>query len=96
LFLNDKENIAKIIWTEETCPRNLYRVEFKDIIDPLSLKGSSAVKAIQVYFTENKREFRNIFRVKIKDKLYEIKRADNKFILNLFRVIDEDDPEDYS
>jgi len=95
LFLNDKENIAKIIWTEETRPRNLYRVEFKDIIDPLSLKGSSAVKAIQLYFTENKRELRNIFRVKIKDKLYEIKRADNKFILNLFRVIDEDDPEDY-
>ena len=95
MFQNDKENLAKIIWKDVERPQRLYQVELRDIIDPLFSKGASAVQALQEYYKLNKKEIRNWFKVEVKDRIYEIKRADNKNILNLFRVIDEDDPEDY-
>lgn len=95
LFLNDKESLAKIIWTDENRPKKLYQVELKDIINPLFSLGAKAVKEIQRYYTENKTYLRSIFKVDIRGRSYEIKRVDNKNLLNLFRVIDEDDPEDY-
>ena len=95
MFLFDKEALAKIIWRDERRPKNLHHVDYKDIIQPLLAQGTIAVQSIQAYFSEKKRELREYFKVYIREHTYEIKREDNKTILNLFRVIDEDDPEDF-
>lgn len=95
MFLNDKENLANIIWKDLDRPKRLYQVEFKDIIDPIFSQGASAARALQEYYSSTKREIRDFFKAEIKGRIYEIKRADNKNIISLFRVIDEDDPEDY-
>ncbi len=95
LFLNDKKNLAKIIWTDEERPARLHQVEFNDIIDPLYSKGESGVQSIQQYYRLNKRQIREELKSEVKGRTYEIKRADNNKIINLFRVINEDDPEDY-
>jgi len=94
MFLSDKENLANIIWKDLDRPKRLYQVEFKDIIDPLFSQGAAAARALQEYYSSKKREIRDFFKAEIKGRTYEIKRADNKNIINLFRVIDEDDPED--
>ena len=95
MFLNDRETLAKLIWKDTEPPYRLDQVELRDIIDPLFSQGKSVVKALQEYYALNKREIRNCFKSKIRNRVYEIKRADNRNITNLFRVIDEDDPGDY-
>jgi hypothetical protein len=95
MFLNDREKLAQIIWKDADHPQRLHQVELIDIIDPLFSQGTKAVLALQEYYSLNKRELRDIFKERIKGRSYEIKRGDNKNILNLFRVIDEDDPKDY-
>ena len=95
MFLNDREKLAEIIWKDTERPQRLHQVEIRDIIDPLFSQGTPAVLALQEYFSLKKRELRDIFKARIKGRTYEIKRVDNKNILNLFRVIDEDDNGDY-
>jgi len=95
MFLNDREKLAEIIWKDTEHPQRLYQVELRDILDPLFSQRKAAVLALQEYYSLKKRELRDVFKAKIKGRTYEIKRADNKNILNLFRVIDEDDPDDY-
>ena len=95
MFLNDREKLAEIIWKDTERPQRLHQVELKDIVDPLFSQGSSAVLALQEYYSIKKRELRDTFKTTIKGRTYEIKRVDNKNILNLFRVIDEDDPNNY-
>lgn len=95
LFKNDNETLAPIIWKESEMPRRLYQMELRDIIEPLFSQGASAVHALQEYYKENKRKIRNFLQIKIKGRTYQLKRFDNKILLNLFRVIDEDDPDDY-
>lgn len=95
MFLKDREKLAEIIWKDTERPQRLYQVELKDIIDPLFSQGTPAVLALQEHYSLKKRELRDVFKVRIKGRIYEIKRSDNKNILNLFRVIDEDDPDDY-
>jgi len=95
MFLNDREKLAEIIWKDIERPQRLYQVEIRDIIDPLFSQGAPAVVALQEYFSLKKRELREAFKARIKGRTYEIKRVDNKNILNLFRVLDEDDSNDY-
>ncbi|MFX1366914.1 MAG: ATP-binding protein [Promethearchaeota archaeon] len=95
MFLNNPEQLSEIIWDSENRPHRLDHVELRDIIRPLMRKGKIAVKAIQDYYTENKLEIREKFKTEIYGNSYELKRADNRIIQDLFRVIDEDDPNDY-
>jgi len=95
MFLNDREKLAEIIWKDTERPQRLHQVELRDIIDPLFSQGMPAVLALQEHYSLKKRELRDVFKARIKGRTYEIKRVDNKNILNLFRVIDEDDPDDY-
>jgi len=95
IFQHDRETLANIIWADENRPRNLHQVELRDIIEPLYQQGTKSVEKLQLYYNENKLRIRELFKIDIYGTTYEIKRADNKRILNLFRVIDEDDPEYY-
>jgi len=94
-FINDREALAKIIWSEENHPRRLDQVELKDIIEPIFSKGRLAVRQIQDYYNMKRREIREQHKVEIRGNLYELKRMDNSKILDLFRVINEDDSEDF-
>jgi len=51
--------------------------------------------AFQIIYRMFLKIFGIFLKAEIKGRTYEIKRDDNKNIINLFRVIDEDDPEDY-
>ena len=95
MFINDREKLAEIIWKDTERPQRLHQVELKDIVDPLFSQGASAVLALQEHYSMKKRELRDAFKTSLKGRTYEIKRADNKNIINLFRVIDEDDPNNY-
>ncbi len=95
MFLHNPEKLSEIIWDSENRPRRLDHVELRDIIRPLMRKGNTAVKAIQDYYADNKLEFREKFKTEVYGNLYELKRTDNRIIKDLFRVIDEDDPDDY-
>lgn len=94
-FLMDRENLSKIIWSEDNLPKRLDQVELRDIVDPLFSKGRIAVNQIQDYYNMKKRELREHYKVEVRGKLHELKRMDNKNILDLFRVFDEDDPQDF-
>lgn len=95
MFLNDPETLSEIIWDPENKPRRLDHAELRDLMRPLMRKKDIAVKAIQKYFTENKLALREKFRTEVYGNIYDLKRADNKIIKELFRVINEDDSEDY-
>ncbi len=95
MFLNDPEVLSGIIWDPENRPNRLDHVELQDLVRPLINKGSTVVKAIQKYYADKKLELREKFRTEVYGNIYELKRVDNRFIRDLFRVIDEDDPEDY-
>lgn len=94
-FINDRENLAKIIWSEDNLPKRLDQVELRDIIEPIFSNGNLVVRKIQDYYNTKKRELREHYKIEVRGKLYELKRMDNNIIFDLFRVIDEDDPEDY-
>lgn len=95
MFLNDRDKLSEIIWKDSEPPQRLDQVELRDILDPLYSQGNQAVKAIQEYYTLKKRDLRDVFKARIRGKTYEIKRVDNRNITNIFRVIDEDDPQEY-
>jgi len=94
-FKNDRENLAKIIWSEENRPKRLDQVELRDIVEPIFSKGKLIVSQIQDYYNAKKRELREQYKIEVRGKLYELKRIDNNIISDLFRVLDEDDPEDF-
>ena len=91
MFKEDNQGISKIIWPEKDPGIPLKYIEFIDIIDPILDGGERFVKGIQEYFNKNKRQLRNAMRIKINEEKYEIKRGDTRTILDLFRVLDEDD-----
>ncbi|MHA2335611.1 MAG: hypothetical protein ACXAEU_26505, partial [Candidatus Hodarchaeales archaeon] len=95
MFKEDPQNFSHIIWPDNKSTSALKYIEFKDIINPVLDGGSKTVESIQAYFSQNKRKLRESLRTEINGVLYEIRRADTKTIFDLFRVLDEDDPEDY-
>ncbi len=95
MFLNNPEKLSEIIWDSENRPLRFDHVEIRDIIRPLMRKGYTAVRAIQDYYADNKLELREKFKSEVYGNTYELKRADNRMIKNLIRVLDENDPDDY-
>ncbi|MHA1996821.1 MAG: hypothetical protein ACTSU9_01815 [Promethearchaeota archaeon] len=96
MYQNDRDAIANIIWPyAEQRPSNLHHVDFKNIINPILDDGTRFVSRIQEYYRNNKRKLRTVFKVTTEGETYEITRSDNKIITELFRVLDEDDPDDY-
>jgi hypothetical protein len=91
MFKEENEALVEIIWNENERPERLYQVELKDIVDPLYDKGEQAVKQLQDYFSLKKRELRNTLKVNVNNTNFKLNRSDNKKIIELFRVIDEDD-----
>ncbi len=91
----DPDGISRIIWKTAPSPSDLSSVKLKDIIRPLQTRGKGAVVDLQEYFTLHKQAIREKLVVTINNVTYKISRTDNDTILNLFRVLDEDDPENY-
>lgn len=95
MFQEDPNELGKIIWDQVDPSIRLDHVELRDIIDPLARKGRQGVEAVQKYYIANKWKIRNLFKRNINGINYELKKADNSTIQNLFRVFDEEDPDDY-
>ncbi|MBN1215451.1 MAG: hypothetical protein JXA99_08395 [Candidatus Lokiarchaeota archaeon] len=97
MFLLDRELLSEIIWKDYTGerPKNIYNIELVDIIEPLKNRGSEGVKDLQEYYKNYKLILRKNFKFTINENSYELKREDNEKIHNLFRVINEDDPDFY-
>lgn len=91
----DPRGVTPIIWNPGPPPPDLGAIRLKDIIGPLHKRGRGAVTDLQAYFNANKQDLRDKLSVTINDIPYKITRADNTTLLNLFRVLDEDDPENY-
>ena len=54
MFQNDREKLAEIIWNDTERPQRLHQVELRDIVDPLFSQGTSAVLALQEYYSTKK------------------------------------------
>lgn len=92
MFQNDPEGLSEIIWPENRPPTPMKYVLFVDIIDPILDGGKETVEKLQAYFKKKSRIIRKIFSINIDGVPYKITRADNNTILDLFRVLDENDP----
>jgi hypothetical protein len=95
MFVRDPTTLASIIWLKSPMPPNLGVIRLKEIIDPIQNNAHVIVPKLQAYFNDNKRELRNEFKAAFNGQTYELKRSDNSLITDLFRVLDEDDNEDY-
>jgi DNA polymerase III delta prime subunit len=95
MFLRDPAGLQGLIWSKSPPPTNLHTVQLRDLIDPIRRGGSAAIPRLQAYFNEHKRELRDELTITIGGEKYELRRTDNTLINNLFRSIDEDDPDNY-
>ena len=91
MFKEDNQGLSTIIWPEREPGIPFKYVGFIDIIDPILDGGANVIKGIQEYFNKNKREIRGKLKTEVNNVKYEIKRGDTSTIVNLFRVLNEDD-----
>ncbi len=89
------QGISPIIWNPGPPPVDFSAVKLKDIVEPLKKRKRCAVTDLQSYFNINKQEIREKLVVEINGTPYKITRTDNTTLFNLFRVLDEDDSENY-
>ncbi|WP_457559020.1 ATP-binding protein [Candidatus Harpocratesius sp.] len=95
LFKENPKEIAQIIWPNTNLEQDFSYVQLQTIIKPIYDNAAQIVPKLQSYFRQKSRNLRPSFKSIINRKTYEISRKDTSRIANLFRVLDETDPEDY-
>ncbi len=91
----DPGGVSQIIWKTVPSPPDLGSVKLKDIVQPLQARGKGSVEDLQNYFTSHKQLLREKLVATVNNVTYKITRGDNEALWNLFRVLDEDDPENF-
>ncbi|MCH8908546.1 MAG: hypothetical protein IH840_15775 [Candidatus Heimdallarchaeota archaeon] len=90
----DPKIVSDILWKDQN-PPDLRYINFHEIVQQVLEHANQVIPDLQAYYNKHKKIIRRSLKVKHAGRNFELTRKDTPKIINLLRILNEDDEDNY-